>query len=104
MTANPRPAYVPAHGLLAGKTVLITAAAGSGIGFAAAKRCVEEGATVVISDKHERRLAASADELGVLGIPCDVTVEDSVQSLLTGAIESLGHIDVLINKIGRAHV
>ena len=100
MTANPRPAYVPAHGLLAGKTVLITAAAGSGIGFAAAKRCVEEGATVVISDKHERRLAASADELGVLGIPCDVTVEDSVQSLLTGAIESLGHIDVLINNAG----
>ena len=27
------PPYVPAHGLLAGKTVLVTAAAGTGIGF-----------------------------------------------------------------------
>ena len=42
-------------GCSAGKTVLVTAAAGTGIGFATAKRCVEEGAQVVISDKHERR-------------------------------------------------
>ena len=39
-----QPEYVPGHGLLAGKTVLVTAAAGTGIGFAAAKRCIEEGA------------------------------------------------------------
>ena len=31
------------HGLLVGKTVLVTAAAGTGIGFAVARRCVEEG-------------------------------------------------------------
>ena len=37
------------HGLLAGRVVLVTAAAGTGIGFATAKRCAEEGATVVIS-------------------------------------------------------
>ncbi len=55
------PDYVAPHGLLAGKNVLVTAAAGTGIGFAAARRCVEEGATVVISDKHERRLAESAE-------------------------------------------
>ena len=57
------PPYPPAHGLLAGKTVLVTAAAGTGIGFAVARRCVEEGAQVVISDIHERRLAEAADEL-----------------------------------------
>ena len=60
------PVYVPGHGLLAGKKVLVTAAAGTGIGFSAAKRCLEEGATVVISDKHERRCAESAAELGVV--------------------------------------
>ena len=49
------PAYVAGHDLLAGKSVIITAAAGVGIGFAAARRCVEEGATVMISDIHERR-------------------------------------------------
>ena len=55
MTATPP--YPPGQGLLAGKTVLVTAAAGTGIGFATAKRCVEEGARVVITDIHERRLA-----------------------------------------------
>ena len=62
------PSYVTGHGLLDGKAVLVTAAAGTGIGFAAAKRCVEEGARVVISDKHERRLAESASALGVTGV------------------------------------
>lgn len=94
------PEYPPAHGLLAGRRVLVTAAAGTGIGFAAAKRCVEEGATVVISDKHERRCAESAAELGVVGIACDVTVEDDVQALVAGAAEAMGGIDVVINNAG----
>jgi len=51
------------HGLLAGKTVLVTAAAGTGIGFATARRCAEEGARVAISDKHERRLGEALAEL-----------------------------------------
>jgi len=97
---SPVPDYVAPHGLLAGKKVLVTAAAGTGIGFAAAKKAVEEGATVVISDKHERRCAESAAELGVTGIPCDVTVEDDVQALIAGAAEALGGLDVVINNAG----
>ena len=94
------PDYVAPHGLLAGKKVLVTAAAGTGIGFAAAKKAVEEGATVVISDKHERRCAESAAELGVVGIPCDVTVEADVQGLITRAAAELGGLDVVINNAG----
>jgi 3-oxoacyl-[acyl-carrier protein] reductase len=94
------PDYVAPHGLLAGKKVLVTAAAGTGIGFAAAKKAVEEGATVVISDKHERRCAESAAELGVVGIPCDVTVEADVQALIAGAAAELGGLDVVINNAG----
>ena len=42
-----------------GRCVLITAAAGAGIGFAAATRAAEEGArAVMISDVHEGRLHA----------------------------------------------
>ncbi len=37
------PEYVPGHGLLTGKRIVITAAAGAGIGQAAAIRCLEEG-------------------------------------------------------------
>ena len=98
--STPPPPYVPGHGLLTGKTVLITAAAGSGIGSATARKCLEEGARVVISDKHERRLAETAAELGVPGIPCDVTDEVSVQNLFAAAVAECGHLDVLVNNAG----
>src|SRR5260221_3878624 len=89
-----------AQGLLDGKTVLITAAAGAGIGLATAKRCAEEGARVFISDKHERRLAATPKELGVPSIPCDVTSEEGVQRMSDAAIAELGVLDVLVNNAG----
>jgi 3-oxoacyl-[acyl-carrier protein] reductase len=101
MTAGPPP-YPSGPGLLAGKRVLVTAAAGTGIGFATAKRCAEEGAIVAISDRHERRLAESAKELGdVMGdepvaIPCDVTVEADVQRMF----DAVGDLDVLVNNAG----
>jgi 3-oxoacyl-[acyl-carrier protein] reductase len=96
------PPYPSAHDLLAGRVVLVTAAAGTGIGLATARRCVEEGATVVISDKHQRRLGEAADHLAALGgqrplaIPCDVTVEADVVRLF----EAAGPIDVLVNNAG----
>ena len=100
------PTYVPGHGLLDGKTVIITAAAGVGIGFAAAKRCVEEGARILISDIHERRLAEAAAELERIGGRpvarrlCNVTDEGDVRALVQAGIDELGHIDVLINNAG----
>jgi 3-oxoacyl-[acyl-carrier protein] reductase len=84
------------HGLLAGKSVLVTAAAGTGIGFATARRAAEEGATVVLSDRHERRLAEAAAKLDAVGIPCDVTVEEDVQRLF----DTVGRLDVLVNNAG----
>jgi len=86
--------------LLAGKTVLVTAAAGTGIGSATAKRCIEEGARVAITDLHERRLRETADELGAVGIVADVTSEDDVQRTFAEAIEALGRVDVLVNNAG----
>src|SRR4051812_5847300 len=85
------------HGLLAGKRVLVTAAAGTGIGFATAQRCAAEGATVVISDKHERRLAEAAARLdGVPQVPCDVTQQADVDRLFAEA----GGIHILVNNAG----
>jgi 3-oxoacyl-[acyl-carrier protein] reductase len=89
------------YGLLKDKTVLVTAAAGTGIGFATAKRCAEEGARVVIADIHERRLRESAEALGAPGVLADVTSEDDVQRLLAEAIEiGGGTLDVLVNNAG----
>jgi 3-oxoacyl-[acyl-carrier protein] reductase len=94
------PDYVPGHGLLQDKVVVVTAAAGTGIGFSTAKKAIEEGATVVVSDWHERRLAETAEQLGVLGIRCDVTVEEDVQHLLAATVAAHGRVDVLVNNAG----
>jgi 3-oxoacyl-[acyl-carrier protein] reductase len=97
---SPIPTAPGGHGLLAGKGVLVTAAAGSGIGSSTARRCLEEGARVVIADRHERRLAETAAELGVEGIVADVTDEAAVQHMVQRAGELLGGIDVLVNNAG----
>jgi 3-oxoacyl-[acyl-carrier protein] reductase len=94
------PPYVPPHGLLAGKVVVVTAAAGTGIGFATAKRAQEEGATVVVSDWHERRLHETAAALGVDAIVCDVTVQEQVDDLINTVAADHGRIDVMVNNAG----
>ncbi len=102
------PKYVEGHGLLKGKSVLITAAAGAGIGFSAAKRSAEEGCrALMISDIHPRRLeeavAALKQETGldaIYGQLCNVTVEEDVQALIAVAEDKLGGVDVLINNAG----
>lgn len=106
-TEQPAPEYVTGHDLLAGRTVVVTAAAGAGIGAAAVRRCLEEGArAVVLGDTHERRLAeaeeALAKEFGadrVTSVLCDVTVEEQITALLDAA-EPFGGVDVMVNNAG----
>lgn len=105
--AAPIPPYPKGRNLLAGKTVVVTAAAGTGIGFAAAKRAAEEGATVLISDFHERRLGEAADRIATevgcarpATVVCDVTSQAQVDALHAAALQELGRIDVLINNAG----
>jgi 3-oxoacyl-[acyl-carrier protein] reductase len=103
---GPEPRPHPSHGLLAGRTVLVTAAAGTGIGFAAARRCAEEGARVVISDRHERRLGEAAERLAEisgaqpLAVVCDVTSQTQVDRMFEAAIAEHGHLDVVVNNAG----
>ncbi len=106
--SRPIPEYVAGHNLLAGKAVLITAAAGAGIGFAAAQRVVEEGAAfLVISDIHQGRLEKAVETLQALSGDCqvsgmlaDVTNESDVQALVDFAEQNTSGIDVLINNAG----
>ena len=106
MSLNPQ--YVSGHGLLKGRSVLITAAAGAGIGFSAARRCAEEGCrALMISDIHPRRLeeavAKLKEETGLVEIHgqlCNVTNEAEVQALVAAAEQQLGGVDVLINNAG----
>ena len=96
----------PGHDLLADKVVVVTAAAGTGIGSATAQRCLDEGATVVISDWHERRLGETREHLAqeygdrVWSAVCDVTDEQQVQALVAGAVRQYGKLDVMVNNAG----
>lgn len=102
------PNYVAGHGLLRGKSVLITAAAGSGIGFSAALRAAEEGCrALMISDIHEGRLYEAVGKIRqatglaeVSGVLCNVTDEAQVQHLVNCAERDLHGVDVLINNAG----
>jgi 3-oxoacyl-[acyl-carrier protein] reductase len=100
------PSPPASHALLEGRTVLVTAAAGTGIGFATAKRCAEEGAVVVLSDQHERRLAEAAEQLeGVAGtrpatVVCDVTDQRQVDAMFESAVGVTGGLDVVVNNAG----
>ncbi len=100
------PPYPEGRNLLAGRTVVVTAAAGTGIGFWTARRCAEEGATLLLSDLHERRLGEAADRLEELTgrrpatCLCDVTDGEQVNALAKSAVAELGHVDVLVNNAG----
>ena len=108
MALKAPPPYVAGHNLLAGKSVLITAAAGAGIGFAAATRAAEEGArAVMISDIHQGRLEKAVAALqsatglaAVYGKLANVTIEEDVQALVDEAESLMGGVDVLINNAG----
>jgi 3-oxoacyl-[acyl-carrier protein] reductase len=92
------PPYPTGKNLLAGKRVLVTAAAGTGIGFATARRCLEEGAHVFVSEAVERLRAIEPDK--VEGKLCDVTREPDVRALIAAAITAMGRVDVLVNNAG----
>lgn len=100
------PKEIDGHGLLTGKVVLVTAAAGTGIGASVARRALAEGADVMVSDHHERRLGETRDHLGGLGLGrvdsyvCDVTSTEQVDALVDATAAQMGRIDVLINNAG----
>lgn len=101
------PEEIPGHGLLAGRKAVVTAAAGTGIGFATARRILLEGGDVLVSDWHERRLTETREKLArefpeqtVAQSVCNVQETADVDSLITTAAAELGRIDILVNNAG----
>ena len=86
--------------MLKDKVCVITAAAGTGIGFACAQRFQQEGARVLLSDRHPRRTQEAAERLGVPWAICDVTDQAQVDALFEKALAEFGRVDVLVNNAG----
>ena len=93
-------------GVLEGRIAIVTAAAGAGIGQAVARRFVEEGAQVLLTDAHAGRVQEVAEAMSkeygreLLGLGVDVTNVGQVQGMVQTALDRYGQIDILVNNAG----
>jgi NAD(P)-dependent dehydrogenase (short-subunit alcohol dehydrogenase family) len=90
-----------------GKSVLVTGAS-RGIGFAIARRFLEEGARVVATARNPKALEHAIGELGqfgdVVGVPGDVSVRADVHEAVTACVERFGGLDVAVAQAGTAEI
>ncbi|HBN26378.1 MAG TPA: short chain dehydrogenase [Desulfobacteraceae bacterium] len=89
---------------LNGKTAVVTGSA-RGIGFAMAELFASKGATAVISDipgPGIEEAVKKIEEKGgkAIGIPCDVSKEEQVESLMKKIVDETGRLDVAVLNAG----
>ena len=93
---------------LSGRVSVVTGGA-TGLGLQMATALAEAGSNVVIcSRKLENceQAAQGIEKLGVraLGLACDVTRPEQVESVKDAALGKFGRLDILVNNAGRAWV
>ncbi len=86
----------------------VTGGAG-GIGYGLCSRFAREGAKVVVSDASGKRATSVAESItatgaDAMGIECDVSNRQHVDSMVKQTLERWGRIDVLVNNAGRQTV
>ena len=88
-------------GTFDGMTALVTGGS-RGIGFAVAKRFVENGARVALVSTRLDGAAAAAAQLGenAKGYACDVSKYEEVQALVAAVLADFGKVDILVNNAG----
>ncbi len=82
------------------RRVAVVTGAGQGIGREIARVLTEHGATVVLADIDADLAKQTAEELGGVGVPCDVTSEEQMRSLVADTVRDLGRLDVFVNNAG----
>lgn len=90
------------------KVVFLTGAA-NGIGFEIAKQFARAGAKVIITDLNTKDVSKAVillrkENLDVLGIPCDVSIENQIKAAILKTCETYGRIDILVNNAGLQHI
>jgi len=87
------------------KIALVTGGA-QGLGAALALRLAQEGAHVAIADLKLEIAQATADDVAaatgrrVIAIPCDVTKEEQVESMVARTVAAFGRLDLLVSNAG----
>jgi 3-oxoacyl-[acyl-carrier protein] reductase len=88
---------------LQGKVAIITGAA-QGIGYATARKFLDEGAKVVACDISKASIDAAQTSLlsygAVEGVVVDVTAREQIDAMTAAAVQRHGRIDVLVNNAG----
>ncbi|NDK91611.1 SDR family oxidoreductase [Gordonia desulfuricans] len=89
---------------LTDKVVVVTGAS-SGLGVSFATAFAEAGADVVLAARRTDRLAETAAKVEALGrtplsVATDVADPDACRRAIDSAMETFGHVDVLINNAG----
>ncbi len=85
--------------------VALISGGGTGIGFASAKKMVEEGAYVYITGRRENKLKEAAEKIGhnVGYLPADVTKKETLEALVQKIKKEQGHIDIVFANAGIGH-
>jgi 3-oxoacyl-[acyl-carrier protein] reductase len=89
---------------LKGKVAIITGAA-QGIGFATARKFLDEGAIVAVADVKDEAVRAAVDQLKlngevVEGFSVDVTRRAQIDAMVERVKAQFGSVDVLVNNAG----
>ncbi len=83
--------------------VIVVTGGASGIGAAICRRFAEQGAkAVVVADRDGAGADAVAKEVGGLGVACDVSVNEEIESLVARTEGECGPIDIFISNAGVA--
>jgi 3-oxoacyl-[acyl-carrier protein] reductase len=85
--------------LLAERVAVVTGA-GQGIGREIARSLRSFGANVVLVDIDGDAAKAAAEEVGGLGLACDVTSEEQVKAVVRDTVGQFGRLDVFVNNAG----
>ncbi|WEK34969.1 MAG: SDR family oxidoreductase [Candidatus Pseudobacter hemicellulosilyticus] len=84
---------------LTGKIALITGG-NSGIGYAAAKELISNGAQVIITGRRKEALDKAAAELGATGLLADQSNLTDIESLASYVLQQFGRLDILVINAG----
>ncbi len=94
---------------LTGKVAVVTGGS-RGIGFAAAKALIAEGAHVVVCARGAEQLRMAVEQVRAVatngakaaGVTADVSTEAGVATVIDAAVATFGRLDVLVNNVGLA--